>query len=150
MPRAPSPAARKSSSSSSRSSQSAEQPPPQSFVPPPAPPKLANQFPPSMKKGNLRFSDDRQTNKMYDIPNGIIAHLTRECGWNVHDHHVVDVTCGSREMETFGANPHSEAYKNKAMYAAKNASDLETNAIFRSAYCPKEYNITHTTNDWMC
>jgi hypothetical protein len=39
-----------------------------------------------------------------DIPDGIIAHLTRECGGNVHDHHVVDVTCGLFEKETYRPN----------------------------------------------
>jgi hypothetical protein len=36
------------------------------------------------------------------VPDGIIAHLTRECGGNVQDRHVVDVTCGSFERETEG------------------------------------------------
>jgi hypothetical protein len=41
---------------------------------------------------------------MYDIPEGIIAHPTRECGGNVHDRQFIDVTLGSFEKETFGAN----------------------------------------------
>jgi hypothetical protein len=35
-----------------------------------------------------------------DVPDGIIAHLTRECGGNVHDRHVVEVTWGSFGKET--------------------------------------------------
>jgi hypothetical protein len=35
------------------------------------------QFPPSTKKGG-----------QFDVPDGIITHLTRECGGNVHDRHV--------------------------------------------------------------
>jgi hypothetical protein len=34
---------------------------------------------------------------MYDVPDEIIAHLTMECGGNVHDRHVVDVTSGEKE-----------------------------------------------------
>jgi polyhydroxyalkanoate synthesis regulator phasin len=64
--------------------------------PPPGPPKQAKQFPPSVKKG-----------KCFDFPDGIIGHLTRECGGNVHDRHVVDVTSGSFEKQTEGANPRS-------------------------------------------
>jgi hypothetical protein len=48
--------------------------------------ELAKQFPPSVKKG-----------KYFDVPDGVIAHLTRECGGNVHDRDVVDVTSGSFE-----------------------------------------------------
>jgi hypothetical protein len=59
-----------------------------------------NQFPPSVKKGT----------HVFQVPDGIIAHLTRECGGNVHGRHVVDVTCGSFEKETYGSNPHSGAY----------------------------------------
>jgi hypothetical protein len=62
----------------------------------------------------------------FNVPDGIIAHLTRECGGNVHDHHVVDVACGSFEKEIVGANPDSGACGNRADSAAKNAADLET------------------------
>jgi hypothetical protein len=69
--------------------------------------KPANQFPPSMKRGKLRLFGRIKPEQTYDIPDGIIAHLTRECGGNVHDRHVVDITCGSFEKETYGASPHS-------------------------------------------
>jgi hypothetical protein len=80
-----------------------------------------NEFPPSVKKGKLRGSDGSQTSDTYDSPDGIIVHLTRECGGNVHDFHLVDVTCGLFEKETQGANPHSGTYNNKDWAAAKNA-----------------------------
>jgi hypothetical protein len=107
------------------------------------------QFPPSMKKGK---TPDGILGKEVeiDMPDGIIAHLTRECGGNVHDHHVVDVTCGSFQKETVGANPHSGAWKNNPKYAAKNATDLETNSNFGSAYRYKEEDIPHTRNNWIC
>jgi hypothetical protein len=44
---------------------------------PPGPPKQTKQFPPAVK--NVKGSH---------VPDGIIAHLTRECGGNVHDCHV--------------------------------------------------------------
>jgi hypothetical protein len=87
---------------------------------------------------------------MYDVPDGIIAHLTRECGGNVHDRHVVDVTCGSFEKEIEGANPHSGAYDDNPDWAAKHAADLETDSVFCSACRGKEEDIPHTRNNWMC
>jgi hypothetical protein len=111
-------------------------------------PKIIGNFPPSMKKRKLRDRDGKETNEMYDIPDGIIAHLTRECGGNVHDRHVVDITSGSFEKETQGANPHSGAYNNNPYYAAKNAVDLETSSVFGSAY--RLSNIRHTRNNWIC
>jgi hypothetical protein len=74
-PEAASPA-RKSSSSS----------PSQTMAPPP---ERAKQFPPLAKRG-----------KHFDVPDGIIAHLTRERGGNVHDHHIVEVTSESFERGT--------------------------------------------------
>jgi hypothetical protein len=102
-------------------------------------PGQIRQIPPSVKKG-----------PKFDIPDGIIAHLTRECGGNVHDHHVVDITSGSFEKETRGANPHSGAYDNHPNCAAKNAADLETGSLFASAYRPKKEDIPHTRNNWIC
>jgi hypothetical protein len=72
------------------------------------------QFPPSVKKGKLHDDKGKEIDDMYDIPDGIIAHLTRECGGNVHDRHVVEVTSGSLEKETLGANPHSGVFLNRA------------------------------------
>jgi hypothetical protein len=34
------------------------------------------------------------------VPDGIIAHLTRECGWNVHERQVVKVMSGSFGRES--------------------------------------------------
>jgi hypothetical protein len=36
------------------------------------------------------------------------------------------------------------------MYAAKNAAELETNSIFRSAYCKEQEDIPHTRNNRKC
>jgi hypothetical protein len=38
----------------------------------------------------------------FDIPDGIIAHLTRECGGNVYDCQVIKIMSGSLENETYG------------------------------------------------
>jgi hypothetical protein len=98
----------------------------------------SKQFPPSVKKG-----------QKFDVPQGLIAHLTRECGGNVHDRGVVDVTCGSFEKETGGANPHSGAYDNQPKFAAKNAADLETDSVLLSACRDLNEEIPHTRNNWL-
>jgi hypothetical protein len=64
--------------------------------------QVKQEFPPSVKKETK-----------FDVPDGIIAYLTRECGKKVHDRHVVDVTCGSFKKDVVVANPHSGAYQNK-------------------------------------
>jgi hypothetical protein len=105
--------------------------------------KQPNEFPPSMKKAKTTWGRE------YDVPDGIIAHLTRECGGNVHNCHVVDVTCGSFEKETLGANPHSGAFYNYDDCVAKNAADLDIDSDFYSAFrCSSE--VPHTRNNWIC
>jgi hypothetical protein len=103
------------------------------------PNKAWKQFPPVVKKG-----------RQFDVPDGIIAHLTRECGGNVHDCSVVAVTSGSFEKEICGANPHSGTFKDDPRYAAKNAADLETCSCFESAYRSSSEDILHTVNNWVC
>jgi hypothetical protein len=128
--------------------------PSRNACPPVAPPPLepAKQFPPSLKtvKTKSVLSWGRGKEIEIDVPDGIIAHLTRGCGGNVHDRHIVDVTSGSFEKETEGTNPHSGAYDNDPRYPAKNAADLETDSIFSSAWREKEDNIPHTRNNWVC
>jgi hypothetical protein len=99
----------------------------------------SKQFPPSVKKV-----------RGFEVPGGIIAHLTRECGENVHDCDVVDVTSGSFEKVTQGANPHSGAYDNNPSFAAKNAADLETVSFFCSAFRKAGEDIPHMRNNWVC
>jgi hypothetical protein len=64
----------------------------------------------------------------------------------MHDRHVVDVTSGSFETETHGANSLSGAYDNGSECAAKNAVDLETGSAGRIM---KE-DIPLTRNNWIC
>jgi hypothetical protein len=92
------------------------------------PPKPVKQFPPSMKRG-----------RDFDVPDGIIAHLTRECGGNVHERKVVRVTSGS-----FEAMVYVEAG------SLKNIVDLETDSSFYTSFrsCPE--SIAHTRNSWLC
>jgi hypothetical protein len=52
------------------------------------------QFPPSVKKGKLCLRDGSDAMDMYDIPDGIIAHLTKKCGGKVRDPHAVEVASG--------------------------------------------------------
>jgi hypothetical protein len=81
---------------------------------------------------------------------GIIAHLSRECGGNVRDRHVVDITSGSFEKQTYGANPHSGAYNNSRIWAAQNAADLENTSVFGSAFRQEGEGIQFTRNNWLC
>jgi hypothetical protein len=67
------------------------------------------QFPLSVKKTKLCLSGSKETDMMYDIPNRIVARLTRECGGNVHDRRVVAVMCGSFKDEHQLANRHPQA-----------------------------------------
>jgi hypothetical protein len=108
------------------------------------------QFRPCVKQGKLRDDKGKQTETTCNIPDGIIAHLTRECGGNVDDRHVVEITSGSFEKETYGANPHSGAYNNLFRCAAKNAADLETESCFQSAGRMNKEDIPATRNNWMC
>jgi hypothetical protein len=86
----------------------------------------------------------------FDVPDGIIAHLTRQCGGNVHDCYVVNVTCGSFEKETQGGNPRSGAANNDPKFAAENAADLQAASLFLSTYRKKEDRVPHTRNNWLC
>jgi hypothetical protein len=108
--------------------------------------KRRKQFPPSVKKGKLRY-DGKETDEMCDIPDGIIAHLTRECGGNVHDRNVVEVT-SSKPVDDPNLFPDGKV--DPDMVAAKNAADLEGDSNFLSAYRQKEEDIPHTRNNWIC
>jgi hypothetical protein len=105
-------------------------------------------FPPCMKKGKAMDCDGDEV--VLNVTDGIIAHLTRECGGNVHDCHVIDVTSGLFEKETRGANPYSGAYCNNRFYVAKNVADLGTDPHFYSAYRREDEDIPHTRNNWIC
>jgi hypothetical protein len=51
------------------------------------------QFPPLAKKGGV-----------FDVPDGMMARLTKEFGGKVYGRQVVDTTCGSSENETIGVH----------------------------------------------
>jgi hypothetical protein len=72
------------------------------------PERPRNEFRPSVKMG-----------KGFDVPDGIIAHLTRRCGGNVHDCGVVTVTASSLASGSQGLSP-------------KNTADLATDSLFHS------------------
>jgi hypothetical protein len=85
------------------------------------------QFPPSVKKGNH-----------VDAPHGIVAHLTRECGGNVHDRHAVDVTSGPFEKETYRGQSQLGGIDNHSDCAAKDSADLDTESSFTSTFRSNE------------
>jgi hypothetical protein len=145
---APPLAARKpSSESSTNSSLSAPSPKPSpvKVSTPPAPPKHAKQFPPLVNKGKIQIQREEIV-----IPDGIIAHLTRECGGNVHDHHIIDITSGSFEKESRGAHPSSGTFDNNPKWAAQNAADLAIVSFFFSACRDSSEDIPYTRNNWIC
>jgi hypothetical protein len=109
------------------------------------------QFAPSMKKMKTKnpFWWKQGKEVEIDVPDGIIAPLTREYGGNVHDRRVVEITSGSFKEETHGANPHSAAYYNNPYFAAKNAADLETDSFLCTAD-GRDEDIPHTRNNWVC
>jgi hypothetical protein len=76
-----------------------------------------------------------------DPLDGIIARLTRECGGNVHDHEVVEVTSSGQQNA-------------RSACQAKNAADLKANSYFWSVgqYGTKKSGkvIAHTRNNWLC
>jgi hypothetical protein len=61
----------------------------------------------------------------------------------VHDRHVVDITSGSFEKETYGVN-------DPVVLPGKNAADLETDSAFYSAYRSQQNEIQHARNNWLC
>ena len=61
---------------------------------------------------------------------GVIAYLTRECGGNVHDKGIVNVTASS-------LNPHV----NSSEYQLKNVVDMGTNTRYWS---------NNEKNTWIC
>jgi hypothetical protein len=76
---------------------------------------------------------------------GVIAHLTRECGGNVHDKGVVTVTSSSLAEWTYDGAP-----VNQIFIAAKVVADLQTHSVFQSGYRPSTADIPHTANNWVC
>jgi hypothetical protein len=52
-----------------------------------------------MENGKLRGDDCKETSGIYDIPDGIIAHLMMECGGTLTDRHVADISLGSTKSE---------------------------------------------------
>jgi hypothetical protein len=95
-------------------------------------------FRPRAKKRIVRIGLWRSLREFeFEVPDGIIAHLTRECGGNVHERNVVVVTLGSFETETGGSDA-----------ALKNVVDLEDDSSLRSKW--RTGNIPHTRNNWVC
>jgi hypothetical protein len=80
-----------------------------------------------------------------DVPEGIIAHLTRECGGNVHDCNVVIVTGGSFERE-----PYSPELSGGGR-TRKNIVAMEDDNLFQMSFRDSRWeHIPHTKNSWIC
>jgi hypothetical protein len=86
----------------------------------------AKDFPPSVKRKG-----------MVDVPDGIIAHLTRECGGNVHNYGFVEVTSSGLWMSGPGGAPEC-------------VDDLMDHSVFDSDFRGYDHDIPHTRNNWVC
>jgi hypothetical protein len=86
----------------------------------------ARQFPPAVKREGK-----------FEVPDGIIAHLTTVCGGNVHDRRCVEVTSSRAADDDLG-------------HAAKNVADMATKLEFRSAAVASSSDIPHAPNNWIC
>jgi hypothetical protein len=71
------------------------------------------------------------------VPDGIISHLTRECGGNVHDHGLVQVTSSQPDTDLLWD-------------AAKNVVDLRSDSHFSSVWMSRHADIPHQRNNWIC
>jgi hypothetical protein len=94
----------------------------------------------SLKRGRSRRCEDCRRICFFpdsDPLDGIISHLARQCGGNVHEQNVVIVTS-------------SPTYSNEASRAANNAADLRNDSLFYSHYRPSSSDIPHTRNNWIC
>jgi hypothetical protein len=83
-----------------------------------------------------------------DPLDGMIAHLTKECGGNVHDHNVVKVTCfqPSGAAKRWQSGAHSDN-------PPKHAVDLLAPSMFQSAPFNGEKYDQHFANvrgSWLC
>jgi hypothetical protein len=82
------------------------------------------QFSPSVKKGEY-----------FNVAEGIISHLTKECGGNVHDNKLVAATADSFEKTTY--NKDSDR---------KQVADLESTPSYWSDYCNNSEDVPRTRN----
>jgi hypothetical protein len=104
----------------------------------PRPSGHVKEFPPLVKTRNIPVGRLWKLREFqFSVPDGIIAHLTRECGGNVHEQNVIEVTSGSFETETNGSDCFLE-----------NIVDLESDPSFRTKW--RSGDIPHTRNNWVC
>jgi hypothetical protein len=84
------------------------------------------------------FSEASATDTTFEsLPDGITMRLKRKCHGNVHNRHVIEVTSGSFEKDTYGANPHSKAFGDKPDNGAKNVCNFGFGSCFCSAHRKK-------------
>lgn len=96
---------------------------------------FANQFFPSMRRGSE-----------FEVPDGIIGRITRECGGNVHDREIVEVTSSlDHYMSEHGLNWVGRPVD----CSGQNVADLGTASFFCSAYHDRASRIPHRRNNWI-
>jgi hypothetical protein len=93
---------------------------------------------PVLSQSIKQFSPLVTKGKRFDVPNGIIAYLTKQCAGNVHKRNVVLVT---------SSGPHTDDPTD----ACENVVDLETDSCFYSSFQrDKTINVPHVRNKWLC
>jgi serine/threonine protein kinase len=90
---------------------------------------------PAIKKQKLRYPWGSKTEEDWEVPVGIIAYLTKQCGGNVSERKVVIVT----------SSP--PAYNGDV---AKNIADLDVDSYFISDCHDIHDEIPPTRNNWVC
>jgi hypothetical protein len=96
---------------------------------------VVREFSPALTEGRLRHGDNSETEETYEIPDGIIAYLTRQCRGNVHRRGVVNVA-SSKSVGDWWA-------------AARNVADLADDSIFCSDGCNRRESVPHERNNWI-
>jgi hypothetical protein len=94
-------------------------------------------YPQSVKKEKLRLLSGKETDRMYDIPDGIIADITADCQGNVHGRKVTAVAVGSFEHITVKNKDHP-----------KRVDDLGSNSNYYSDCRNSSEDLRCTRNNW--
>jgi hypothetical protein len=106
------------------------------LIDPSSGPKPANDFRLLSNKGKLSLRDGSQSDKMFDIPDRIIGHLTSVFGKKMHTGRVAEVISGPFEVTSIKIEDHP-----------KEVAHLDDNSTYLSDYRNHSDDIPHMTNN---
>jgi hypothetical protein len=98
--------------------------------------KPAQDFRLFVNKGKLSLRDSSQSDKMFDIPDRIIGHLTSAFGGKMHGGGVTEVISGSFEATSVKIEDHP-----------KEVAHLDDDSTYLSDYRNHSEDIPHTKNN---